>query len=140
MARTIMLGLTLMLAGRMMTLAFIHRAGGEAWGDPPLVWLMPLIGDAVVGLSGLVVAWLIARHVGLWVWTVIIAWNVVGIWDALSAFVISLTAPWPEFFMLQIFGASMFFVASAMHGVLIWLATRAEVRAHFLGSRGPLPA
>ncbi len=139
MARKLMVILTLVLAGRMMTLAFIHRAGGDGSGDPPLVWLMPLVGDAVVGVAGLFIAWLILRRTGLIAWTAIVGWNVVGIWDALSAFMISQTAPWPEFFMLQIFGSSMFFLASAMHAFLIWLAFRPEVRAHFLGTDGTDP-
>ena len=41
MYKNIMLLLTLMLTGRAMTLAFIHRAGGTNPGDPPVVWLMP---------------------------------------------------------------------------------------------------
>ena len=65
MQKTLILILTLMLTGRAMTVAFIHRAGGNAMGGPPIVWLMPLIGDAVVGLSGLVVAYLIWTCRGL---------------------------------------------------------------------------
>ncbi len=126
--RTLILILTLMLTGRAMTLAFIHRVGGEAAGDPPIAWLMPLLGDAIIGLSGVVVAYLIWRHRGLFVWTAIVVWNVVAIWDALSAFVIHLTVPWPEFFMIQLFGSSMFFAASAMHGLILVLICRAPFR------------
>ena len=137
MTRPLMLILTLMMSGRMMTLAFLHRAGRGLPGDPPAAWLMPLIGDAVIGATALVVAWLIWNHRGLAVWTAIIAWNVAGLWDALSAYIVSLTVPWPDFFMLQTFGASMFFMASAMHLVLIWLATTPAARAHFLGGETP---
>ena len=132
MTKTLITALTLMMSGRAMTLAFIHRAGGDAPGDPPMVWLMPLLGDAVVGLSGLVVAWLLATGRGLVVWTVAIAWNVIGIWDALSAFVIHSTNPWPEFFMVQVFGGSMFFLASAIHLVLLVLLSRQAARAWYL--------
>lgn len=55
MQKKIMAVLTAMLIGRAMTLAFIHRAGGEGVGDPPAAWLMPLLGDAVIGVSGLLV-------------------------------------------------------------------------------------
>lgn len=134
MTKKLMVILTLMLAGRMMTLAFIHRAGGDGPGDPPLVWLMPLVGDAIVGVTGLFIVWLILQKTGLMTWTAIVGWNIIGIWDALSAFMISQTAPWPDFFMLQIFGSSMFFLASAMHALLIWLAFRPEICAHFLGT------
>ncbi len=124
--------LTLMLAGRAMTLAFIHRAGGSAAGDPPIAWLMPLIGDAVIGLSALAIAILIWNRKGLGVWTTIIVWNALAIWDALSAFIISITNPWPEFFMLQALGPIMFFAASGMSLAIILLACKSEVRSHFL--------
>ena len=124
--------LTLMLVGRAMTLAFLHRVGGDAPGDPPVAWLMPLLGDAIVGLSGFAVAYLIWRCRGLFVWTTVVVWNVVAIWDALSAYIIHLTVPWPEFFMIQVFGTSMFFVASAMHATILFLVCREPLRTYFL--------
>lgn len=132
MERMIMFLLTLLLAGRAMTLAFITRAGGPLPGDPPAAWLMPLIGDAVIGVTALVIAFLILRKRGLWVWMAIIVWNSVAIWDALSAYLVHLTTPWPEFFMLHLFGPSLFFAASALHLVLILLATRPKVRTQLL--------
>jgi len=125
--------LTLMLAGRAMTLAFIDRAGGTEVGDPPAAWLMPLVGDAVIGVSAIAVAFLIWKKRGLWVWTTIIVWNSLAIWDALSAYMIHRTNPWPEFFMIQLFGASMFFAAAAMHLGIILLAWQPDVKEWFLG-------
>ena len=132
MQKTIVLIMTLMLTGRAMTLAFIPQAGGEAPGDPPIAWLMPLLGDAVVGLTGTVIAYLIWRGRGLFVWTAIVVWNCVAIWDALSAYVIHLTVPWPEFFMIQLFGSSMFFAATAMHGLILALVSRMPLRNELL--------
>ena len=124
--------LTLMLSGRAMTLAFIHRAGGTMQGDPPSAWLMPLVGDAVIGISALWIAYLILKKTGLWVWTTIIVWNSIAIWDALSAFIIHTTNPWPEFFMIGLVGPSMFFAASAMHLTIIIIACRSDVREKLL--------
>jgi len=117
--------LTLLLSGRAMTLLFIHRAGGLMPGDPPIAWLMPLIGDAVIGVF-------ILKKTGLWVWTTIITWNALAIWDALSAFIIHLTNPWPEFFMIQLLGPSMFFAASFMHLVIIILVCQPDERNRLL--------
>lgn len=132
MQKSIILILTLMLTGRAMTLAFIHRAGGDEVGDPPIAWLMPLLGDAIVGLSGVAIAYLIWRRQGLFVWTSIVVWNVVAIWDALSAYIIHLTVPWPEFFMVQLFGASMFFAASGMHAAILILVCSEPLRSALL--------
>ncbi|VAX08654.1 hypothetical protein MNBD_GAMMA25-883 [hydrothermal vent metagenome] len=98
MQKKLILILVLMLSGRAMTLAFIHRVGGAMPGDPPAAWLMPLIGDAIIGLSALLIALLVLKKTGLWVWVTIITWNAIAIWDALAAYIIYLTNPWPEFF------------------------------------------
>ena len=111
-----------------MTLAFIGDVGSGAAGDPPSAWLMPLAGDAVIGVSAFVIAYLVVRGRGLGAWTTIVVWNVVGIWDALSAFLVHESVPWPEFFMIEVFGPSMFFAASAMHLVNLYLITRPAYR------------
>lgn len=127
-----MVGVTLLLSGRAMTLAFIGDAGSGNPAAAPHAWLMPLIGDAIIGVAALFVAYVIARGSGLWAWTTVIVWNAIGIWDALSAFVIHSTNPWPDFFMLKLFGPSMFFAASVMHALLIALACTAAVRGWLL--------
>lgn len=119
--------LTLLMSGRAMTLAFIQRAGGNMPGDPPAAWLLPLIGDAIIGISALWIAYLLLKQTGLWVWTVIVAWNALSIWDSLSAFVVSTTNPWPEFFMLQMFGSSMFFAAAAMNVIALYLLSQRDM-------------
>ncbi|MFN7991995.1 MAG: hypothetical protein U0Q18_00225 [Bryobacteraceae bacterium] len=133
MSRTIMLVLTLLSVGRAMTLFFLSGVGSGLPGDPPTGWLMPLVGDAVIGVTALGIAYLIATKSGLGVWSTILVWNAIAIWDALSAFLIHRTIPWPEFFMVRMLGSSMFFAASAMHLAIIALACRPDVRAHFLG-------
>lgn len=132
MERQIMLILTLMLSGRAMTLAYINNVGGSIPGDPPQAWLMPLVGDAIIGISAIWIAYLILKSTGLWVWTTIIVWNAISIWDALSAFIIHSTNPWPEFFMIELIGSSMFFAASAMHLTIIILACQQNVKNYFL--------
>ncbi len=133
MERKLILMMTLMLSGRAMTLAFIPRVGGTTPGDPPPAWLMPLVGDAVIGVTALLIVYLILKKTGLWVWTAIIVWNSVAIWDALSAYAIHTTNPWPEFFMIKLLGPSMFFAAVAMHLAIVILACRSNVRKQLLG-------
>ena len=94
---------------------------------------MPLVGDAVIGIAGLFIVFLVLKKTGLWVWTTIIVWNSLAIWDALSAFIIHNTKPWPEFFIVQMLGSSMFFAASAMHLAIIFLMSRPELRTRYLG-------
>lgn len=134
MHKRIILILTLLLSGRAMTLAYIHRAGGLESGDPPAAWLMPLMGDAVIGVSALVIAYILWNGKGLWVWTTVIVWNAIAIWDALSAVVIHLTNPWPSFWMLELVGPAMFFAASAMHLTIIVMLCQRAVRESYFGS------
>ena len=129
----VLLALTLLLTGRAMTLAFLSDVGGSGAGDPPAAWLMPLVGDAVVGLSAIAVAVLLWRRAGLTAWLALIIWNAIAIWDALSAFLVNLSVPWPGFFMLEMFGWPMFFLAAGMHALCILLASRRETRRLILG-------
>lgn len=129
--------ITLLLAGRAMTLGFLPQVGSGLPGAAPDAWLMPLVGDAVIGVGALGVAALLVWGRGLAAWTAIVAWNVLGIWDALAAFLVHVSVPWPDFFMVQIFGSSMFFAASAMHLVAIWLVARAPIRDAMLGHEAP---
>ena len=127
----LVLALTVMAAGRAMSLAFIGRAGDGGPGDPPDAWLMPLVGDAVVGLAAVVVAAMIWKRPTPATWVIAVVWSAIGAFDALAAYVVEVSTPWPEFFMLEIFGRTMFFAAAAMNVAIIFLLTRADVLVHF---------
>lgn len=127
----ITVALVLMSSGRAMTLAFITRVGDGGVGDPPDAWLMPLIGDAVVGLSALVIAWLLWKRPHPSTWILAIAWSAIASFDAIAALLVDLQTPWPDFFMLEIFGRSMFVAAAIMHALIIGLLARPELRDRF---------
>ena len=131
MKQKLILALTLMASGRAMTLAYIHRAGEGGLGDPPAAWLMPLVGDAVVGLTALLVFWLLWKWPIAKTWVIAVAWNAVAAFDAMGAYLVEITAPWPEFFMLEMVGRPMFFAATAMHLFLIFLLTRPVILEHY---------
>lgn len=54
-------------------------------------------------------------------WTAIVVWNIIGIWDAMSAFVVHQSVTWPDLFMIEVFGPSRFLAAGAMHSLNLWL-------------------
>ncbi|MFT4628889.1 MAG: hypothetical protein ACI8PZ_007585 [Myxococcota bacterium] len=114
--------LTFMHAGRAMTLAFLPAVGTAAAGAPPSAWAMPLLGDAVVGVTAPFAAWLAwSLFTDPRARVLLFTWHALGAWDAMSAWVVHRTVPWPEFFMVQLFGDSMFFGAAAMHLVALAL-------------------
>lgn len=127
----VLVALVVMASGRAMTLAFIARAGDGGPGDPPAAWLMPLVGDAFIGVTALLVAFLIVRRPSAWVWVIAVVWSALGAFDAFAAFLVEVRTPWPEFFMIEAFGRSMFFAAVALHAVIIYLLTQPTVREHF---------
>ena len=114
-----------------MTLGWIARAGDGGSGDPPAAWLMPLLGDAAVGLAAIAVAVVMWTRPAPLTWAAAIAWSAIAAFDAVAAFIVDTQAPWPEFFMLELFGRMMFFAAAALHVAIIWLLTRSTVRLHF---------
>lgn len=136
MSRRIALVLIVMASARAMTLPFISRAGKGGVGDPPDAWLMPLVGDAVIGLAAIAVAILAWRSPTPGTWAATIAWSAIGAFDAVAALLVEVSTPWPEFFMLELFGRSMFFAAVALHIAIIVLVTRQDALDEF-GVRGP---
>lgn len=126
-----LMALIAMASGRAMTLAFIDRAGDGGPGDPPAAWLMPLVGDAAIGLAAIVVLLLVWKRPTPTTWVLAVVWSAIGSFDALAAFLVHTTAPWPEFFMIELFGSTMFFAAAGMHLAIIYLLGRADGRARF---------
>ena len=127
----IVIVLTAMSIGRAMTLPFIPRAGDGGPGDPPDAWLMPLIGDAAIGVAAIAVTWLLLTRRTTDVWAAAVAFHAVAAFDALAAYLVELQTPWPEFFMLEIFGRSMFFAAAALQIAALALLWSGDVRRCF---------
>ena len=137
-ARSIAVALTLMASGRAMTLAFVARAGDGGPGDPPEPWLMPLIGDAAIGVTALAVAYVLWKRPRPSSWLIAVVWSSLAAFDALAAYLVDLASPWPEFFMLEVFGRAMFFGAALMHLVIIGLLLRPDVMAYYRVQPGRL--
>jgi hypothetical protein len=129
--RRVSAALTLMLSGRAMTLLFLADVGGGAPGDPPSAWLMPLVGDAIIGVLAPVMAWWTLRARTPGAWATVLGFHAVAIWDACAAFLVHTSVPWPSFFMVEIFGSSMFVMASLMHLLAAGLLVGADVRPAF---------
>ena len=131
MNRKITLVLILMAAGRAITIPFIARAGDGGPGDPPAAWLMPLVGDAAIGVAALGIAALVWWRPSPKTWAAAIAWSAIGAFDAIAALLVDIQVPWPQFFMLEIFGRSMFIAATVLHLVIIYLLTRTDALETF---------
>lgn len=125
------IGLVLAATGRAITLAFIGRVGDGGAGDPPDAWLMPLVGDASIGLTAPLVALLLWKRPAPTTWLLAVVWSALAIFDAIAAFLVEISAPWPEFFMIQAFGRSMFALAVCMHLTAAALLFRTDTRARF---------
>lgn len=113
-----------------MTLAFLHRVGDGGPGDPPDAWLMPLVGDAIVGISAVAVAALLWWRPSPTSWLVAVVWTALAAFDAFAAWLVEISTPWPDFFMLELAGRAMFPAAMALHVVILVLLLHPEVRAH----------
>lgn len=131
MSRKIALVLIVMASGRAMTIPFIHRAGDGGAGDPPDAWLMPLVGDAAIGVAALVIAYLVWHMPSPGIWAATIAWSAIGAFDAIAALLVEISTPWPEFFMLELVGRPMFFAAVVLHVAIIVLVSRPDALEDF---------
>ena len=141
MKRNVLIALTAMSIGRAMTLAFVARAGDGGPGDPPDAWLMPLLGDAAVGLVAIGVTAALIRSRSLATWTFAEAFHAIAAFDAVAAMLVDIAEPWPDFFMLELFGRPMFVAAGAMHVVAVVLLWQEDVRRHYrVATSGVAPA
>jgi len=62
-------------------------------------------------------------------WLVAVVWTVVAAFDALAAWLVEISSPWPDFFMLELAGRTMFPVAIALHVVILVLLLQPEIGA-----------
>ncbi len=131
MSRKIALVFIIMTIGRAMTIPYIHRAGDGGLGDPPEAWLIPLIGDAAIGIAAIVIAFLVWRTPSPATWAATIAWSAIGAFDAVAAFIVEVSTPWPEFFMIELIGRPMFFAAVLLHVAIIILVSRKDALEDF---------
>ena len=137
MSRCVAIWLTLMAGGRAMTLLYLGRAGDGGAGDPPAAWLMPLVADAAIGVTAVIVALLLWKRPNPITWIAAISWSAVGAFDAWAAYVIGRTNPWPDFFMIEIFGSGMFVAAAVLHLTVIVLLARPATMSDFGLERSP---
>ena len=123
--------LVVMSVRRAGTLAFSLRVGYGGPSDPPDAWLLPLVGDAVVGVAAIGVAIALWRQRTPTTWLVAIVWSAIAAFDALAAFLVEVSVPYPDFFLLETVGRPAFFAAATMHIVIIVLLHRPDVRRQF---------
>lgn len=123
--------LSAMAIGRAMTLPFIARSGDGGPGDPPGPWLMPLVGDAAIGLAAIGVVALLLLRLEPLTWMIAVTWSAVAAFDAVAALLVELRSPWPDFFMLEVFGRSMFVAAVGLQLVIIGLLATDSSRNAF---------
>lgn len=130
-ALALLIAVTLMATGRAMTIAFLARVGDGGPGDPPAAWLMPLLGDATIGLTAPLVAYLLWKQRTQLTWLIAVIWASLAIFDAVAAFVVESSVPWPEFFMLRAFGNWMFLMAVMLHMLGLYLLGRRSIMGRF---------
>ncbi len=90
---------------------------------------MPLVGDAAIGLTAPIVAFMLWRMPSARSWLIAVVWTSIAAFDAAAAWLVEVSSPWPEFFMLEIFGRAMFPAAIALHVTILAMLLRSTERA-----------
>jgi len=85
-AKTIIIIITAVMTIRVAAIMFLPEA---ARPESPLVsFLIPFLGDTIVGLTAPIIAVLLWKWNTLGAWTAAIAWHTLAIWDSASAAVL----------------------------------------------------
>ena len=97
----------------------------------PISWTLAFNGDIFMVLTAPIVAYLLVRQTGLWVWTIAIVWHALGIKDYINGITLSRIDPDPntppELIWVLVVGA-------VLQIINIVLLSRPAVRAYFLKS------
>ena len=133
---TLIVVLSAIMVYRISTLNAIQFLGSEA----PLGWVVPFTGDAFMGITALIVAYLLLKKRGLAVWTIGVTWQIVGIKDYISGIMLSFVDPitgpifpgpeFPTFVMILFLTIGMLIQIS-----VIYLLSRPNVRQFYLNER-----
>jgi hypothetical protein len=119
--------LTLFLTGVMLYRALpAPFVWGELGKSIPQVWIIPFRGDVFVGLTALIIAYLLWKRRGLMPWTIGIVFHVIGMTDFLVAAQLFFLAPMPMVPNLD-------FMIVAISVQLLCIALLVRNRDYYLG-------
>jgi len=108
-------------------------------GRAPDAWLYPGIVDVLVGITAPVIAYLLWRKRGPWIWLVALVWFTLSMLDHAGAFAVALTTAIPQAFLG---GGKPTVVTSLVVGAALDAATilaliSHPIRTHYVGSIRP---
>lgn len=85
----IAVAITAIQAWRVSAISYLMKVGDSV----PVIWSIPFKGDSFIGITALIVAFLLARRRGLNIWMIGIIWQVIGLVDLYVAMETQLLAP-----------------------------------------------
>jgi len=88
------LWLVIIITGLMFHRAMAFKMLSEVGKTIPLPWSIPMYGDAFIGFSAIIIAFILWKFRGLGIWTIGIVWHAIGIKDYLAGLNAHAISPW----------------------------------------------
>lgn len=83
--------LTALMTYRLLPLVSYADLGGSV----PISWVNPFTGDILVGATAPIMTYLLIRYRTLAVWTFVVVWHALGIWDYMTGVILDVVDPIP---------------------------------------------
>ena len=115
---------------RIVALTLLPQVGSSPVSSP-ISWIIPFLGDSIVGLTAPILAVLLWWKKGLAVWTTGIVWTVFGTWDLFTGLILENVNPWLN---NPLGGSTRFIPFFVLSFLNLYLLSRSDVRHYFLDS------
>ncbi len=97
-------------------------------------WTIAFLGDFVIGITALILAYKIWKKPSALLWGILLAWNAVGIFDLFGALSHSFTAPFspfPEIGINEISIRTILSLNTLIQSIALLLMFQPQVKAYF---------
>ena len=100
----------------------------------PSEWVLPLIGDFIIGTTAFFLVYGILKKPSSFLWGILLSWNILGLIDLIGAIAISLSAPYepiPEIGLTSLGVRFILILNTFLQISCLYFLFKNEVKNHF---------
>ncbi len=127
-AKPIIIILTAVMTFRVFAIMFLPEAASGP-GSPLVSWFIPILGDAIIGITAPIVAVVLWKWNTLGAWTLAVVWQTLAIWDSATAAALEVIAGGGPF---EGAGVGPFIAVTLVGLVNLYLLSLPSVRHYYI--------
>ena len=123
--------ITALMVYRAGVAAFLPRLGDD---DTSWAWIVPWVGDTLIGLTAPIVAYLLWTRRGALIWGLGLAWTFWGAWDYLSGIMVNIVEPLEDGFGPEWFTYLWLIGWMLAQIYVLWRLTHTDIARYYLAT------